>query len=68
MVQRRYRDLDIWVPVIEVALVVASEAVLGLVLAGAEDTGEVLVGVELIRPREDGMGLPIMPLMVVLTL
>jgi hypothetical protein len=58
MVQRRHQDLDIWVPVIEVILVV--------VLARAEDTGEALVGVELIRPREDGMSLPTMPLTVVL--
>jgi len=42
---------------------VASAEVTGLVLAGAEAMEEVLVGVELILPPEDGMAQAIMTLM-----
>jgi len=70
MVRQRQGDPDILapgVPVTDVDLVVASEEALDLVLAGAEDTGEALAGVELILLLEDGMGQPTMPLTVVLT-
>ena len=67
MVQQRHPDQGIWVPVMGVDLVVASEEALDLVLVGAEDTGEASAGVEPILLLEDGMGQPTMPLMGALT-